>query len=670
MQWKKWLTHFRTLGIQPHLGFEYAQRIELLNIGAAFLIVLNLINAVIFRYVMHIEEIHYYFIATALFYTMFPLLNYWQMNRFARLLFILFINGNVLLFVRLFGTNTYFQYYFTSTIIAAVLLFTRKELIEGIASTLLPIVLIIYTTQIADFNPLYLIQHQSDHIQNIQTNNMLSISLINLFVIWISDRRLRHNSHLLDQLIQQSQHQKELFKKKEEALQKERIKIETHQANLESIIHQRTKALLEKQEELQSLLQDYQRKIIELSQTKEALHQARQEEAKFVQTVTYSTDCILLFYESGQLLYLNPSAQQLLEIDNMQTHSLIELLTTDSQHAFGQAVEQTQTPPNYWRGELTLLSAQQKKTISCDALIFSVKDSTQSQQLCLAGIFRDIRQQKADQRRLQEMQLQLIEKEKMASIGLLTSGIAHELKNPVNFIVGSAAPLKRYIDYLQHIIQAAEKLVQQYSRQHIEELKQLLDQAHGQELLGDIKDLTDALESGAERINSIVSDLLSFARTESQRQQCNLNYLVQQSLRFIRSEIDHKGIQLDWKPYEPLPSIEGYPSKLQQIIINLCNNAIQAMPKGGILRIRTWHMKSQEVLLTVEDTGIGMSEEVRRHIFEPFFTTKNTGEGTGLGLFIVYGIVQQHGGSIQVESQPGVGTTFQLRFPTTAPEDE
>ncbi|WP_288004236.1 sensor histidine kinase [Thermonema sp.] len=667
MMWKAWFSKYRKLGITTQLNFDLAQRVELLNLGVLFLMAMNLMNAIFFTTLLDTPEIYNYFFATFIMYWAFPLLNYWQMHRLARFVFVVFINLNILLFVYLFGTDTLFQYYYTTAIVVAVLLFTKEELGLRLLALSMPFACITYLYSVP-FTVQFPLPENA--IDTMRLNTLVSLALINLFVVWVSDWQLRRNSHILDKLTKQSEAQKELLRKREEILRKEREKITLHQQNLENIIHQRTKALIEKQEELQSLLKDYQRKIIELEEIKEKLSKAQQEELKFVQTVTYSADCIILSDIEGAVIYTNPAGQELLQLKAGEAINIRQLLEANSREIF-EEVFPVLYKQKYWRGELTLMEYGTGVPVICDALLFLVQDKSKEHTICLAGIFRDIREQKAAQQQMQRMQLQLAEKEKMASLGLLTAGIAHELKNPINFILGSAAPFRRYVSYLQTIMQSVIQVVEKPNEKNIEELRTLVKKAEGDAILHDIKDLAEAIEEGARRVNSIISDLLSFARTEDSMQNCDLNELIEQSLRFLRSEMSTRNIQLDWKRNEQLPAIEAFPARLQQVIINLCTNAIHAMPHGGKLRIRTWHMKENEVMITVEDTGTGIPEHVRRHIFEPFYTTKKTGEGTGLGLFIVYGIIQQHQGNITVESAEGKGTVFTIQLPVRhTKEDE
>jgi signal transduction histidine kinase len=161
----------------------------------------------------------------------------------------------------------------------------------------------------------------------------------------------------------------------------------------------------------------------------------------------------------------------------------------------------------------------------------------------------------------------------------------------------------------------------------------------------------------------IVKKLLIFARQmPPKKTKVNVNQLVEEVLNFFRSRCAQEGIELICLLSPDLPGVDADLSQLNQVVINLIVNALQAMPQGGDLKIQTSY-EGNQVLLIVEDTGIGMSDEVLEKIFTPFFTTKEVGQGTGLGLPVVHGIITSHGGSVRVKSKVGQGTRFEIRLP-------
>jgi len=227
-----------------------------------------------------------------------------------------------------------------------------------------------------------------------------------------------------------------------------------------------------------------------------------------------------------------------------------------------------------------------------------------------------------------ELQEQLRHADRLATIGQLAAGVAHELNEPLSNILGFAQLSKK----CQGLPKQAELDIE--------------------------KILTASLNA-----RELVKKLLIFARKLPPRKtKVNLNQLVEEGLHFFESRCAKEGIELARSLSPDLPEISADPSQLNQVLVNLIVNALQAMPTGGMLTIQTLPDK-EHVSLIVEDTGIGMNEEVMKQIFTPFFTTKDFGQGTGLGLPVVHGIVTSHGGSIKVESKINQGSRFEIQLP-------
>ncbi|OGQ09353.1 MAG: hypothetical protein A2026_17795 [Deltaproteobacteria bacterium RBG_19FT_COMBO_46_12] len=227
---------------------------------------------------------------------------------------------------------------------------------------------------------------------------------------------------------------------------------------------------------------------------------------------------------------------------------------------------------------------------------------------------------------------QLRHSDRLATIGQLAAGVAHELNEPLGSILGFSQLVKKWTGLPHQVDQDIEKILNAslYARE-------------------------------------IVKKLLIFARQMPYRKiKVNLNQLVEEGLHFFKSRCAKEGIELVCSLSADLPEIDADPSQLNQVVINLTVNALQAMPQGGTLKVQTL-FRDNQVSLIIEDTGMGMSEEVLRKIFTPFFTTKEVGKGTGLGLPVVHGIIASHGGSINVESKVGQGTKCEIQFPITRP---
>ncbi|WP_018625981.1 sensor histidine kinase [Niabella aurantiaca] len=270
---------------------------------------------------------------------------------------------------------------------------------------------------------------------------------------------------------------------------------------------------------------------------------------------------------------------------------------------------------------------------------------------------------------IQHTQAKLVENEKMASLGQLTAGIAHEINNPINFVTSNIRPLEADVTDLQQVIRRYEKLdlSKELSSQlqDIEKYKKEIDLEYVYE---EIAILLSGIKEGANRTSEIVKGLKSFARVdEASWKSVNLNEGIESTLLLVKNSFPQK-FQLV-KELGNIPLVECEPGKINQVIMNVVTNAVQAIcermrkePDIGILTIKTWEQEGQ-VKISIGDNGSGMTEEVRNKIFDPFFTTKDVGEGTGLGLSIVQGIIEKHNGSIQVFTETGRGTTFIISLP-------
>lgn len=261
---------------------------------------------------------------------------------------------------------------------------------------------------------------------------------------------------------------------------------------------------------------------------------------------------------------------------------------------------------------------------------------------------------------LQSAQEQLIQTEKMASLGQLVAGIAHEIKNPLNFIYGNTGFLADYTQKLQGLLEAFESFPS-LSDQDRAELEHLKKSVHYSFIKDDLRTLIDNFTEGARRINMIVSDLRAFSRMDTDRiSEVDVHASLEMSLNLMRNQYKNR-IEIH-KEYGDIPKIQGYSGKLNQIFMNLLSNAFQAVQGKGDVWIRT-RSGDGVVEIEIEDNGIGIPKENLKRIFEPFFSTKPVGQGTGLGLSISYGIIEQHRGKIHVTSVPQKGSTFVVRLP-------
>jgi hemerythrin-like metal-binding protein len=262
--------------------------------------------------------------------------------------------------------------------------------------------------------------------------------------------------------------------------------------------------------------------------------------------------------------------------------------------------------------------------------------------------------------KLSTTQNQLLQSEKMASIGQLAAGVAHEINNPIGFVNSNLGTLEKYITDLSRVLASYERAEATTGTQlaEIEVIKREVDLPY---LLNDIPNLLKESQDGLARVKRIIQDLRDFSHVdEANWQRANLEHCLDSTLNVAWNEIKYKAEVK--KEYAGLPDIECMPSQLNQVFLNLLVNAAQAIADKGIITLRTG-VKDKEVWVEIADTGKGIPTEHLDQIFDPFFTTKPIGQGTGLGLSVSYGIVQKHGGHIEVHSEPGKGTSMRVYLP-------
>ena len=272
---------------------------------------------------------------------------------------------------------------------------------------------------------------------------------------------------------------------------------------------------------------------------------------------------------------------------------------------------------------------------------------------------------------LKNAQSQLVSAEKMASLGQLTAGIAHEINNPINFVSSSVKPLQQNIDEILSVLHKYEELKQEGDLPEIlaavQKLKESIDYEY---LLNETNEIIEGIEEGASRTAEIVAGLRTFSHVDDVGiKKFDLHKGIDSTIKLLKGEINGN-VKIERK-YGELPPIEAYGGKINQVFMNVLSNALHAIAKKttgepGVITITTTDLK-EEVEIGISDNGIGMDDEVRRKIFEPFFTTKDVGDGTGLGLSVVYGIIESHHGKINVTSEIGKGSTFIITLPYSQP---
>jgi two-component system, NtrC family, sensor kinase len=267
------------------------------------------------------------------------------------------------------------------------------------------------------------------------------------------------------------------------------------------------------------------------------------------------------------------------------------------------------------------------------------------------------------QAQLQRAQRQLLQAEKMAAIGQLAAGVAHEINNPIGYVFSNINTLAGYVNDLLRLIRAYEAAAPRSP-----ELAALQREIDIEFLTEDILALIAESQDGIDRVKQIVKALKDFSRVDDEDdfRRVDLHSCIDGALQVAANEIKYKATVV--KDYAELPEVECLPSQIGQVLMNLLVNAAQAIDGQGQITVRTAR-EGDGVQVSVSDTGVGIAPQFLERIFEPFFTTKPVGKGTGLGLSISYSIIRKHRGWIRAESTLGQGTTFRLWLPLNRPAD-
>ena len=344
-----------------------------------------------------------------------------------------------------------------------------------------------------------------------------------------------------------------------------------------------------------------------------------------------SVDGIIVTDMKGDILIFNKGAENLL---GYKAEEVVEKMNIRSIYQPGVAkevMEKLRSPDFGGAGKLTSFPIFHRRKdgglIEGDLSASIVYDEKKNE-IASVGIFKDLRERLKMERELREIQQALLQSEKLAAMGRLTSQIAHELNNPIYGIMNTLELLKTEVP-------------PESKRRRILELS-----------LSEIQ-----------RLSEMLRNMLSFSKPEEEkRRPIKIDELIEGILLVMEKQMRESNIQVETSFDPDIPEIMASTNQMRQVMLNILKNAKEAMPKGGILTVRTGR-EDNKVLIQIQDTGIGIPEEVRDKIFEAFFTTKQKVKGVGLGLSVCYGIIKDHGGDIKVESEEGKGTTFIISLP-------
>jgi PAS domain S-box-containing protein len=386
---------------------------------------------------------------------------------------------------------------------------------------------------------------------------------------------------------------------------------------------------------------------------------------------------------SGAIVDINQRAcqmygyrrEQLLELDLSRISANIAPYTLDTaRHYLDQALQQQQ-PAFEWLA-LDSSGRQFWVTVNLGLLNFAggprvmaVVRDIDSRKKAEEVLKQTLAEAQTLNHKLTEAQNQLLQSEKMASLGQLAAGVAHELNNPIGFVHSNLGTLEGYLHDIFQITAVCEQVAaQSASPADFAPIVTLKKERDFDFIEKDIFELMKESKDGLARVQKIVQDLKVFSRVgETHWQWADLHQGLDSTLNIVWNELKYKCTVR--KEYGEIPQIWCIPSQLNQVFMNLLVNAAHAIPEKGDITIRTGQ-QGEQVFVAISDTGSGIAPENRNRIFDPFFTTKPVGKGTGLGLSLAYGIVQKHQGRFEVDSEVGRGTTFTVWLPIEASEGE
>ncbi len=313
-----------------------------------------------------------------------------------------------------------------------------------------------------------------------------------------------------------------------------------------------------------------------------------------------------------------------------------------------------------------------------DGLEFNNNDATVCELIAaeLSNVYdrisltRQLKKEKEEQGRLlqeiQNAQDQLLQSEKMASIGQLAAGVAHEINNPVGYINSNINSMQNYINDIFELIEQYQQIEQYLPEDHKQTISKAREDADLEYLKEDVIDLVNESIEGVTRVKQIVNDLKNFSRVdESEWEWADLHSGIDSTLNIVHNEIKYKA-EIE-KHYDEIPEVWCIASQINQVIMNMLVNAAHAIEDRGVIKITTGCRNDDMVYVSIADSGCGIPEEKLARIFDPFYTSKPVGEGTGLGLSLSFSIIEKHNGTIEVKSEPGKGTEFTILLPIKQP---
>jgi len=370
---------------------------------------------------------------------------------------------------------------------------------------------------------------------------------------------------------------------------------------------------------------------IDISDRKRMERELRDANEFLMNMIESSVDGIIVTNMKGDILIFNKGAENILGYKAEEVVGKMNIRSIYSPGVAKEVMEKMRSPDFGGVGKLTsfpMIHRRKDGELIEGDLSASIIYGEDEKEIATIGIFKDLRERLRIERELQKMQEALLQSEKLAAMGRLTSQIAHELNNPIYGIMNTLELLKTEIP-------------PESKRRRILELSL----------------------SETQRLTEMLKNMLSFSKPEEEkRRPIKINELIEGILLVMDKQMKESNIKVETSFDDEIPEVMASTNQMRQVMLNMFKNAKEAMPKGGTLTIRT-NREDNKVSIQIQDTGIGIPEEIRNKIFEAFFTTKQKVKGVGLGLSVCYGIVKDHGGEIKVESEEEKGTTFTINLP-------
>ena len=370
---------------------------------------------------------------------------------------------------------------------------------------------------------------------------------------------------------------------------------------------------------------------IDISDRKRMERELKEANEFFMNLIESSVDGIIVTKMDGEIIIFNRGAENILGYESEEVVGKMNIRSIYRPGVAKEVMQKLRSPDYGGVGKLTSFPISHRRKdgelVEGD-LSASIIYDDRGKEIASVGIFKDLRERLKMERDLQQTREALLQSEKLAAMGRLTSQVAHELNNPIYGIMNTLELLKTEIP---------------------PENKR--------------RKILDLSLSETERLSEMLRNMLSFSKPEEEaRRKINVNELLEGILLMMEKQMKEANVKVVTRFEPQIPEIMASTNQMRQVVLNLVKNAKEAMPRGGMLTVRT-EKEDRKVLIRIQDTGMGIPEEIRNKIFEAFFTTKQKVKGVGLGLSVCYGIIKDHGGEIRVDSKEGKGTTFTISLP-------